>query len=124
MATDPEHARFWGKKTCRIKSDFKQYEDKGGDEMKKVIYLEAQIKGYHEHIRDIDQALYDSFWDLMETVNYNFEVSNSEYINIIDRLIYSGRAVVGDYYITLDNLNADNLELLKEARKDFKEMEE
>ena len=89
--------------------------------MRKVNYLEVTIKGYHEHIRDIDNTLYDSFWDLMETVNYNFEVSNSEYINIIDRLIDSGRAVVGDYYITLDNLNADNLELLKEAKKELKE---
>jgi len=86
-------------------------------------YLEAQIKGYHKHIRDINKNLFYSFWELMETVNYNFEVSNSEYINIIDRLIDSGRAVVGDYYITLDNLNADNLELLKEAKKELKEME-
>ena len=92
--------------------------------MRKVNYLEAQIKGYHEHIRDIDNTLFDSFWDLMETVNYHFDVDNEEYINIINRLIDSGNVVVGDYNITLDNQNANNLELLKEALKELKEMEE
>jgi hypothetical protein len=36
--------------------------------MRKITYLEAQIKGYHDHIRDIDQTLFDNFWELMETV--------------------------------------------------------
>ncbi len=84
---------------------------------KRFIYLEAEIKGYHDHIKDIDTTLFDSFWELMETIGHNFEVSSSEYINIIDRLIDLGNAVVGDYYITLDNHNADNLEILNEAKK-------
>jgi len=37
---------------------------------KKIIYLEAQIKGYHKHIRDINKNLFYSFWELMEEVNY------------------------------------------------------
>ncbi len=85
--------------------------------MKKRIYLGAKVKGFHDHIRDIDKTLFDNFWELMETVRYNFEVSSSEYINIIDRLIDLGNAVAGDYYITLNNQNADNLEILNEAKK-------
>ena len=83
----------------------------------RFIYLDATIKGYHQHIKDINNNLFYSFWELMETVRHNFEVSNSEYIDIIDQLIDLGNVVVGDYYITLDNLNADNLEILNEAKK-------
>jgi hypothetical protein len=86
---------------------------------KKIIYLEAQIKGNYEHIRDIENDLFVSFWDLMETVNHHFEIENNEYINIIDELIDLGNATVGDYYISLDNQNADNLELLNEAKKEL-----
>ena len=92
--------------------------------MKKVIYLEAKIKGYHDHIRDIDKTLFDNFWELMETVGYNFEVDNSEYIDIIDWLIISGAVVVGDYHITIDNYNNDNLELLREAKRELLEEKE
>jgi hypothetical protein len=92
--------------------------------MRKITYLEAEIKGYHDHIRDIDQTLFESFWELMEIVNYNFEVSNSEYINIIDWLIISGTVVVGDYHITIDNYNNDNLELLREAKRELLEEKE
>ena len=46
---------------------------------KKIIYLEAQIKGNYEHIADIEQDLFVSFWDLMETVNHHFEIENNEY---------------------------------------------
>jgi hypothetical protein len=74
---------------------------------KKFIYLEAQIEGYHK-------TLFYSFWELMETIGFNFKVSN---IDIIDRLIDSGNVIVGDYNITLDNQNADNLEILHEAKK-------
>ena len=84
---------------------------------KKFIYLEAQIKGNYEHIRDIEKDLFYSFWDLMETVNHHFDIDNEEYIDIIDSLVNFGDAIVGDYNITLDNQNADNLELLKEAKK-------
>ena len=86
---------------------------------KKVIYLEAKIKGNYEHIRDIEKDLFISFWELMETVGYHFEVDNEEYIDIIDRLIDLGNVVVGDYNITLDNQNADNLKLLNEAKKEL-----
>lgn len=86
---------------------------------KKVIYLEATIKGNYKHIRDINKNLFYSFWELMETVGLNFETSNSGYIDIIDELIDFGNATVGDYYITLDNRNVDNLELLNEAKKEL-----
>lgn len=86
---------------------------------KKVIYLEAAIKGNYKHIADIEEELFISFWDLMEAVNHHFEVENNEYIDIIDELIDSGNATVGDYYITLDNRNVDNLELLNEAKKEL-----
>ncbi len=86
---------------------------------KKIIYLEAQIKGNYEHIADIEQDLFNDFWDLMETVNHSYEVDNNEYIDIIDELIDLGNATVGDYYITLDNQNVDNLELLNEAKKEL-----
>ena len=88
---------------------------------KKVIYLEAKIKSYHDHIKDIDKTLFDSFWELMETVDYNFEVDNSVYINIIDMLIITGNVVVGDYYIIVDNYNVDNLELLREVKRELLE---
>lgn len=84
---------------------------------KKFIYLEAQIKGYYKHIKDINKNLFYSFWELMEEVGYNFEVDNEKYIDIIDSLVNFGDAIVGDYNITLDNQNADNLELLNEAKK-------
>ncbi len=87
---------------------------------KKFIYLEATIKGNYEHIADIEQDLFNDFWELMETVNHHFEVENNEYIDIIDELIDLGNATVGDYYITLDNRNVDNLELLNEAKKELK----
>ena len=92
--------------------------------MRKFVYLEAQIKGYHKHIKDIEQTLFDGFWELMETVNYNFDVDNEEYINIIDWLIISGAVVVGDYHITIDNYNNDNLELLREAKRQLLEEKE
>jgi hypothetical protein len=86
---------------------------------KKFIYLEAGIKGYYKHIKDINKNLFYSFWELMEEVGYNFEVDNEKYINIIDELVELGNVVVGDYNITLDNQNADNLVLLKEAKKEL-----
>ncbi len=86
---------------------------------KKFIYLEAQIKGYYKHIKDINKNLFNDFWDLMETVNHHFEIENNEYIDIIDELIDLGNATVGDYYITLDNRNVDNLELLNQAKKEI-----
>ncbi len=87
---------------------------------KKFIYLEAQIKGYYKHIKDINKNLFYSFWELMEEVGYNFEIENNEkYINIIDELVNFGDAIVGDYNIKLDNKNADNLELLNEAKKEL-----
>ena len=86
---------------------------------KKFIYLEAQIKGYYKHIKDINKNLFYSFWELMEEVGYNFEIENNEYINIIDSLVKFGDATVGDYYITLDNRNVDNLELLNQAKKEL-----
>ncbi len=93
-------------------------------ELKKVIYLEAQIKGYHGHIKDIDKTLFDDFWELMETVNYHFDVDNEEYIEIIDMLIMVGHVVVGDYYIIVDNYNADNLEILRETKRQLLEEKE
>ena len=86
---------------------------------KKRIYLEAKIKGFHDHIKDIDQTLFDNFWELMETVNYNFEVENSEYIDIINTLMGRGIVVIGDYYIIVDNYNVDNLLLLYEAKREL-----
>ncbi len=86
---------------------------------KKFIYLEAQIKGNYEHIADIEQDLFNDFWDLMETVNHHFDIDNEKYINIIDELVNFGDATVGDYYITLDNRNVDNLELLQEAKMEI-----
>ncbi len=83
---------------------------------KKFIYLEAQIEGYHKHIKDINKNLFYSFWELMEEVGYSFEVDNEKYIDIIDDMVDFGGAFVGDYNITLDNRNADNLELLQEAK--------
>lgn len=77
---------------------------------KRFIYLEAQIEGYHRN-------LFYSFWEMMETIGFNFDPSEIDYIDIIDRLIDSGNVVVGEYYITLDNQNADNLEILQEAKK-------
>ena len=85
---------------------------------KKFIFLEAQIKGYYKHIKDINKNLFYSFWELMEEVGYNFEI-DEKYIDIIDELVDLGNATVGDYYITLDNQNVDNLELLNEAKKEF-----
>lgn len=93
-------------------------------ELKKVIYLEAKVKGYHNHISDIDQTLFDSFWELMETVNYHFDVDDNEYIDIIDMLIMVGHVVVGDYYIIVDNYNADNLEILRETKRQLLEEKE
>ena len=87
---------------------------------KKFIFLEAQIKGYYKHIKDINKNLFYSFWELMEEIGYNFEIENNEkYINIIDELVNFGDAIVGDYNIKLDNKNADNLELLNEAKKEL-----
>ena len=86
---------------------------------KKRIYLEAKVKGFHDHIRDIDQTLFNNFWELMETVNYNFEVENSEYIDIINTLMGRGIVVIGDYYIIVDNYNVDNLLLLYEAKREL-----
>ena len=86
-----------------------------------MIYLKAKIKGNHNHISDIKKDLYASFWDLMETINYNFEIDNNEYINIINDLVDLGNATVGDYYITLDNKDVDNLELLNEAKNEMME---
>ncbi len=85
--------------------------------MKKLIYLEAQIKGNYEHISDIEKELFINFWDLMETVNHHYEIEDNDYIDIIDDLINLGSATVGDYCITLDNQNVDNLELLNEAKR-------
>ena len=92
--------------------------------MKKRIYLEAKVKGFHDHISDIEQTLFDSFWELMETVGHNFEVHNSYYIYIINRLINYGNVVVGDYYIMVDNYNVDNLKLLREAKRQLLEERE
>ena len=83
---------------------------------KKFIFLEAAIKGYYKHIKDINKNLFYSFWELMEEVGYNFEVDNEKYIDIIDSLVNFGDAIVGDYNITLDNKNTDNLEVLQEAK--------
>lgn len=85
--------------------------------MKKNIYLEAKITGYYKHIKNIDKTLFSSFWELMETVNYNFKVTNNVYIQIIDMLIINGYVIVGDYCITIDNNNANNLELLRKTKK-------
>ena len=90
---------------------------------KKRIYLEAKVKGFHDHISDIEQTLFDNFWELMETVNYNFEVENSEYIDIINTLMGRGIVVIGDYYIIVDNYNVDNLLLLYEAKRELLEDE-
>ncbi len=90
---------------------------------KKRIYLEAKVKGFHDHIRDIEQTLFDNFWELMETVGHNFDVDNSEYIEIIDRLFGLGIVVVGDYYIIVDNYNVDNLLILYEAKRELLENE-
>ena len=86
---------------------------------KKFIFLEAQIKGNYKHIADIEKDLFYSFWELMEEVGYNFEVDNEKYIYIIDSLVNFGDAIVGDYNITLDNQNVDNLELLNQAKKEI-----
>ena len=90
---------------------------------KRRIYLEAKIKGFHDHINDIDQTLFDNFWELMETVGHNFEVDNEEYIDIINTLMGRGIVVVGDYYIIVDNYNVDNLLLLYEAKRELLEDE-
>ena len=90
---------------------------------KKRIYLEAKVKGFHDHIRDIEQTLFDNFWELMEIVNYHFDVDNNEYIEIIDRLMGLGIVVVGDYYIIVDNYNVDNLLILSEAKRELLENE-
>lgn len=90
---------------------------------KRRIYLEAKVKGFHDHIRDIDETLFDNFWELMETVGHNYEVDNSEYIDIINALIGKGIVVVGDYYIIVDNYNVDNLILLYETKKELLENE-
>lgn len=87
--------------------------------MKKNIYLEATVKGNYNHIRDIKKELFFNFWELMETVNFYFEIDNNVHINIIDDLVDLGNAIVGDYYITLDNQNADNLKLLNEAKNEM-----
>ena len=87
--------------------------------MRKQLFLEAQIKGNYEHIRDIEEDLFISFWDLMETVNHHFEIENNEYVDIIDELVNFGDAIVGDYNITLDNQNTDNLEVLNQAKKEL-----
>ena len=84
---------------------------------KRRIYLEAKVKGFHDHISDIDKTLFDNFWELMETVGHNFEVDNAEYIDIINALIGRGIVVVNDYYIIVDNYNTDNLLVLYEAKK-------
>jgi hypothetical protein len=91
--------------------------------MKKRIYLEAKIKGFHDHIKDIEQTLFDNFWELMEIVGHNFEVDNGEYIDIINTLMGRGIVVVGDYYIITDNYNVDNLLLLYEAKRELLENE-
>lgn len=90
---------------------------------KKRIYLEAKVKGFHDHIRDIEETLFNNFWELMETVGHNFEVDTSEYIDIINTLIGRGIVVVGDYYIIVDNYNVDNLLLLYEAKRELLENE-
>lgn len=90
---------------------------------KKRIYLEVKVKGFHDHIRDIEQTLFDNFWELMEIVNYHFDVDNNEYIEIIDRLMGLGIVVVGDYYIIVDNYNVDNLLILSEAKRELLENE-
>ena len=87
--------------------------------MKKIRFINATIKGNYKHIADIEQDLFISFWELMETVNHHFDIENDEYIDIIDELVDFGNATVGDYYISLDNQNADNLELLNEAKKEI-----
>ena len=90
---------------------------------KRRIYLEAKVKGFHDHISDIEQTLFNNFWELMETVGHNFEVDNDEYIDIINALMGRGIVVVGDYYIIVDNYKVDNLLLLYEAKREMLENE-
>ena len=90
---------------------------------KRRIYLEAKIKGFHDHISDIDKTLFDNFWELMETLGHNFEVDNEEYIDIINTLMGRGIVVIGDYYIIVDNYNVDNLILLYETKRELLENE-
>ena len=86
--------------------------------MKKRIYLEAKVKGFHDNINDIGLTLFNSFWELMETVGHNnLKVDIDEYIDIINELIGRGIVVVNDYYIIVDNYNTDNLLVLYEAKK-------
>ncbi len=82
-------------------------------------FRELTVSGINLAQYGRDLAKPHDFWDLMETVNHSYEVDNNEYINIIDELIDLGNATVGDFYITLDNQNADNLELLNEAKKEL-----
>ena len=55
----------------------------------------------------------------METVGHNFEVGNSEYIDIINTLMGRGIVVVNDFYIIVDNYNVDNLLFVYEAKREL-----
>lgn len=87
----------------------------------KKTYYKVLINGAYEHIGNIGEQYINSFWELMELVNYNFEVSDEKYRDIIETLESSGTATVGDYDITIID-NIDNL--LLEALEDIKELEE
>lgn len=84
-------------------------------------YYKVLINGAYEHIRNIGEHYIQSFWELMESVNHNFEVNNDEYIQIIESLKSYGNATVGDYDITIID-NIDNL--LLEALEDIKEQDD
>lgn len=88
--------------------------------MKETNY-KVLINGAFEHIGNKGEHYIQSFWELMDLVNYNFEVSDEKYRDIIETLESSGTATVGDYDITIID-NIDNL--LLEALNDIKELEE
>jgi len=80
------------------------------------VFLNVKIKGNYPHIRDLNDDLFSDFWDLMEAVNYNYEITYNEYFDIIDDLVDLGHATVGDYKIIL--LNYKDEKVIEKLKKE------
>jgi hypothetical protein len=79
-------------------------------------YLNFTVKPHNKHIvGDIDAEFLSSFWDLMETLNYSFDVEIDEYIQIINDLLNGLTVNVGDYDVAIDVNDKDTVHKLQET---------
>lgn len=66
-------------------------------------YLVIRKEKAHQHIvcSNCGDVMYNDFWELMEDCNYNFEVNNEKYVEIISELKSNIVVNVGDYDLKL-----------------------